>query len=208
MLGGFPGLLRSAAKRFVQVAVGVIVVPVPGFGERPGPARSAAPSRSRRCEHQKAARLWPLLMMPNSAACLIALVVSPPALARPIISLSTICACSRNDEKSLPVERMTHLAEHLAAVLLDHRRGIALERVPECVIGREEEPVVAAGLHHRGAGAVGEHPGVISPMHGVGRLHFAPVRSEDAAPDTMNTLFFVVGDLADRERDRPNSARR
>jgi len=31
------------------------------------------------------ARLCPPLTMPNSAACLIALVVSPPALARPMI---------------------------------------------------------------------------------------------------------------------------
>ncbi len=39
--------------------------------------------------------------MPNSEACLIELIVSPPALARPMICAFEACACSRNDEKSL-----------------------------------------------------------------------------------------------------------
>src|SRR5919112_5029300 len=47
------------------------------------------------------ARLWPPLVMPNSAAALIELIVSPPALARPITLALELCACSRNDEKSL-----------------------------------------------------------------------------------------------------------
>ena len=46
------------------------------------------------------ARFCPLLVMPNSAACLIELIVSPPALARPMILAFDACACSRNDEKS------------------------------------------------------------------------------------------------------------
>src|SRR3954470_19312652 len=41
------------------------------------------------------------LVMPNSLAALIALIVSPPALARPRICALLDCACSRNDEKSL-----------------------------------------------------------------------------------------------------------
>src|SRR5207253_10554988 len=39
---------------------------------------------------------------PNSAACLIELMVSLPALARPMILALEACACSRNDEKSVP----------------------------------------------------------------------------------------------------------
>ncbi len=38
--------------------------------------------------------------MPNSAACLIEFVVSPPALARPMIFAFDACACSRNELKS------------------------------------------------------------------------------------------------------------
>jgi hypothetical protein len=53
------------------------------------------------------ASFWPPATMPNSAACLIALVVSPPALARPMIFAFECCACSRNEEKSaLLSERM------------------------------------------------------------------------------------------------------
>src|SRR4030095_521234 len=46
-------------------------------------------------------RLCPPLVMPNSAAALIELMVSPPALARPMTLAFEVCACSRNDEKSL-----------------------------------------------------------------------------------------------------------
>ena len=48
------------------------------------------------------ARLWPALVMPNSDACLIELMVSPPALARPMTLALDACACSRKDEKSWP----------------------------------------------------------------------------------------------------------
>ena len=119
------------------------------------------------------ARFWPPLTMPNSDACLIELMVSPPALARPMILAFDDCACSRNDEKSVPVKRVAHLAEHLAAVLQHHRLGVALERVAEGVVGGQEEPGVAAGLDDRAAGAVGEHPGVVGPVDGVGRAGLA-----------------------------------
>src|ERR1700729_3634785 len=47
------------------------------------------------------ANCWPPEVMPNSAPCLMELIVSPPALARPITLAFDACACSRNDEKSL-----------------------------------------------------------------------------------------------------------
>jgi hypothetical protein len=37
------------------------------------------------------------------------------------------CACSRNDEKSVPGKGVLHAAEHLAAGLGDDRGGVALE---------------------------------------------------------------------------------
>src|SRR5688572_23178378 len=49
----------------------------------------------------KPARFWPPFTMPNSEAALMELMVSPPALARPITFAFEVCACSRNDEKSL-----------------------------------------------------------------------------------------------------------
>src|ERR1700709_1020785 len=42
-----------------------------------------------------------VLVTPNSLAALIALMVSPPAFARPRICALLPCACNRNDEKSL-----------------------------------------------------------------------------------------------------------
>src|SRR5262249_24016993 len=48
-----------------------------------------------------AASFWPPRTMPNSDACLIALIVSAPALASPMILAFDACACSSNDEKSV-----------------------------------------------------------------------------------------------------------
>ena len=72
-------------------------------------------------------------------------------------------------------EGMAHLAHHLAAVLLDHGRGVGLQRVAEGVVGGQEEPGIAARLDDRLAGAVGERPGVIGPVHRVGAC--SPCRS-------------------------------
>ena len=41
-----------------------------------------------------------VLVMPNSLAALIELVVSPPALARPMILALEACACSTKDDRS------------------------------------------------------------------------------------------------------------
>jgi len=66
------------------------------------------------------------------------------------------------------VERHADLADHFAAVGFDDRGGVAFERVPEGVVGGEEEPGVAAGRRHRLAGAIGERPGVVSPVDRIG----------------------------------------
>src|ERR1700732_56128 len=46
------------------------------------------------------ANFCPPLVIPNSAPCLIELMVSPPALARPMILAFDDCACRRKEEKS------------------------------------------------------------------------------------------------------------
>ena len=64
--------------------------------------------------------------MPNSWACLIALVVSVPAFGASITLAPEPWACSRYDEELGERMWMTS-AEHLAAIRLDHRRGVRLE---------------------------------------------------------------------------------
>ena len=49
---------------------------------------------------EKAREILPPSTMPNSAACLIELMVSPPAFARPMIFAPEDCACNKNAEKS------------------------------------------------------------------------------------------------------------
>src|SRR5215813_1466648 len=99
MVGHLPG--RSFCQRLVHSRLvslasqyQVSVSTRPCAVGRPRAATSLANTR-------RPARLWPPLTMPNSAACLIELMVSPPALARPMTLAFDDCACSRNDEKSL-----------------------------------------------------------------------------------------------------------
>src|SRR5699024_10103206 len=99
MVGHLP--LRSSCQRLVQARLAsfmsqyqVSVSVRPCAVGRPRAATSDAKT-------SRPASFWPPLTMPNSAACLIELMVSPPALARPMTLALDDCACSRNDEKSL-----------------------------------------------------------------------------------------------------------
>src|SRR5581483_6446671 len=129
MVGNLP--LRSACQRLVQARL-VSFMSQYQVEVSTRPCAVFRPSASTsEMNTNKPAKCWPPAVMPNSAPCLIELMVSPPALASPMI--------------------------------------FALERMAECIIGGDEEPSVAAGLHQRLAGAVGEHPGVVGPVHAVGR---------------------------------------
>ena len=59
------------------------------------------------------------------------------------------CACSKNDEKSLVLIGWRTLPSTLPPFFCDDRFGVALKRMTEGVVGREEEPGVAAGLDDR-----------------------------------------------------------
>jgi hypothetical protein len=78
--------------------------------------------------------------MPNSAACLIEFVVSPPAFAADDLRLRRL-RLQQERAEVLVVERNAHLAEHLAAVLQHDGFGVAFERVAECVVGGQENHV-------------------------------------------------------------------
>src|SRR6476619_6102984 len=118
--------------------------------------------------------------MPNSDVCLNELIVSAPALASPMILAFDACAFSRNEEKSVAGNGWRTWPSTLPPFLDHDRSGIPLERVTEGVVGGQEEPGVAAGLHDRLPGAVGQRPGVVKVQWMVFGVHFSPVRSEVA----------------------------
>ncbi len=94
---------------------------------------------------------------------------------------------------------MANLAQYLAAVLLDRGHGVAFERMPEGVVRGKEEPGVAACLHQRLAGAIGEHPGVIGPVDGIGvALRAGKIGRRRAGDDEH--LVLGSGDLAHCQR--------
>ena len=74
--------------------------------------------------------------MPNSAACLIELVMSLPPLTSPTILARELCACRRKEAESVvPSGWRT-----LPTARLDEAGGIALHRMAEGVIRSHEEP--------------------------------------------------------------------
>src|ERR1044071_8427664 len=100
MVGTLFAALRSACQRLVQARLASFMSQYQ-VSVKISPCAMLSPSALTSLENtSRPARLWPPLTMPNSAACLIELMVSPPALARPITLAFDDCACSRNEEKS------------------------------------------------------------------------------------------------------------
>ena len=110
-----------------------------------------------------------VLVMPNSLAALTALMVSPPALARPRICALLDCACSMNDEKSL-AESGARTEPTTLPPDGQHDLGrVGLQLRAERVVGGQEVPALAAGLDDGGCGALGQRDRVVGVVHGVRR---------------------------------------
>ena len=100
MVGNLPGA-RSACQRLVQARLA-------SFGSqyqvsvRVRPCAVGRPSAlTSLANTSRPAKLLAALDDAELGACLIELMVSPPALARPMTFAFEVCACSRNDEKSV-----------------------------------------------------------------------------------------------------------
>ncbi len=98
-------------------------------------------------------------------------------------------------------ERIARLAEHLAAGFLDEAPGVARELLAEHVVGGDEIPAIAAGLRHRAAGGLGEHVGVVRPVHRVGRaLRARQIRGAGARIEEHLVLLAHHGGDSQRHR--------
>src|SRR5215472_13601927 len=147
------------------------------------------------------ASFWPPSTMPNSDACLDRVDGVAAGIGKPDdFGLRGLRLQQERGEIGAG-EWVAHFAQHLAAALHHDRFGVALERVAEGVVGGEEEPGIAAALHDRVAGAVRQRPGVVNPMHGVGRARLAGEIGGRRA-HRQEHLVLVAGELVDRERDR------
>src|SRR5687768_5061703 len=99
MVGNLPG--RSPCQRLVQARL-LSLASQYQVSVRVRPCAVGSPiAATSLANTRRPANFCPPLTMPNSAPALIELMVSPPALARPTILAFEVCACSRNDEKSL-----------------------------------------------------------------------------------------------------------
>src|SRR5690606_22955667 len=64
-------------------------------------------------------------------------------------------------------QRCPHVVDDASARRLDDVGGVALQGMAEGVVGGQEEPVLAAGIHNGGTRAASERRGVVGVMHGV-----------------------------------------
>ncbi len=196
---------RHLARPFLlpalgEGAVGVVHVPIPSLGHDEA-LRRRQPHRSHVArEHQQSGEALPALhdaelrRLLDRVDGVAARIGEPDHLGLGRLRLQ------QEGREVLRVEGMADLADHLAAIGLDHRRSVALERVAEGVVGGEEEPGIAAGLHDRLAGAVCEVPGVVGPVHGIG----VALRAREVGgrrPRCDEHLVLLTRDLADRQRD-------
>jgi len=90
--------LTPIEKRLPKARL-VVQIPVIGLGDA-APAPASAQAVHVGYEHHDRGQVLAAGHDANSPACLIALMVSPPPLASPMILALEACACSRNDEKS------------------------------------------------------------------------------------------------------------
>ncbi len=86
---------------------------------------------------------------------------------------------------------MLDRTEHGAARCRHYSRGIVFQRVAEGIIGGQEEPGLAALLHHRRAGTSGQRHRIVSIMHRVRRTFF--IGQASAARADRNERLFLLG---------------
>src|SRR5262245_25152408 len=96
---------------------------------------------------------------------------------------------------------MTYAAKHLATTRDDFIGRLLLEILAEGVIGSYEKPGFATLCEHTASGAMAESPGVVCPVHEIGRALGA---SECCCAGTGADGDFVLlaYDITNRERDR------
>ena len=116
--------------------------------------------------------------------------VSPPALAKRDDVAPEACACSRQDEKSVAPSGCRTAPSTLPPLASRLFGGLLFEIVAERVVGGDEEPLLAAVLRDRLAEAVPIGPGVVGPVHGVGRALCARSAARCRRPNRSTTLFF------------------
>ena len=91
-------------------------------------------------------------------------------------------------------------AQHLAARRLHRGGGIPRQRHAECIVGRDIEPGLEAGLGQRRRRPVREHPAVVGPVHHVRRARLAgQVRRHRAGVQVH--LVLLGAEIVQRQRD-------
>src|SRR6185437_751540 len=87
------------------------------------------------------------------------------------------------------IDRVAHSPQHLAAAGRDERRGVALEGMPECVVGGDEKPAIPTLLHQCPAGRCRKAVGVEAPVHAVRRTGFSgKIRGGSAGVDVNGVV--------------------
>ncbi len=98
-------------------------------------------------------------------------------------------------------DRVAGRAQHLPALLHEFLGELLLQVVAKGVVGGDEVDALDALLRDRAGDAVTVGPGVVGPVHGVGRALGAGEQRRAGARADQH-LVVVAHDLANRQRDR------
>ena len=127
--------------------------------------------------------------------------VSPPAFAQPQhLRARRLRAHQHRGEVGGVRERVADAAEHLRTHLADDLRGVALQRLAECIVGGDEEPAIAAFLDDGAAGRFAEHVGVVGPVDRV-RAALRTGQVGRAGAGIQHHLVLLATHGVDRETD-------
>ena len=176
----------------------IIQVPVERLGEDE-PLRGLEPeSMDVREEHEEACEVLPTLDDAELRALLDGVRGVAARIGQPDHLRLGRLSLEEEGGEILGVERMAHLAQHLAAVLEHHGLDVPLEGMAESVVRGDEEPGIRTLLDEGIAGAVGERPRVVRPVDRVGRAGLAGQVGGRGRRDDEG-LALVARDLADGE---------
>ena len=146
------------------------------------------------------ASLVPFAVMPNSPACLMRVHRVRTGIRQPDHLRPARLRLDQERREIAVAQRRQHVAQHLAASLGHEVGGVALQRMAEGVVGGDEEPGIAARLHHRAAGGMRQHPGVHRPMHR-GRRALRPGQVGGGPGGVDVDLVHLLADAGHRQRD-------
>jgi len=195
--------LRALLELVGPGAAALVEVPVPGGGEGGAGEGVRAEGVDVGDEHQADGELDALALQPELVVLLheVHQVTAGLHGAQHVRLRVHVRGLEQERREVVVGERRRVLRDHLAAGALDGRREVLLHVLAERVVRVHDVPVLAALAGDRGAGALGQHVGVVRVVE---RVFVAGLAGQvgGGGTDVQVELLLLAGDGGHRERCR------